>query len=171
MDFLSLNEIKEIANSEAVDIIEVKVRKGVDDLPVICFKSDSAKEIAEFFMFARKANINTIFCYTETYEADFFRLNSSDINHFIDVDIIERETVLTYILDDIEEYNEQFDQHEEGEECNRVLFFYKDHIEHCIVLRKEWVEAILSREQAMFRILADYADELQALEEAWEEDK
>ncbi|HGA0513272.1 TPA: hypothetical protein ACIQMB_005460 [Bacillus pacificus] len=171
MEFLSLNEIKEIASLEGVDIIEAKVRKGVDELPILCFKSDSIKDIANFFMFARKANINTIFCYTETYESDFFRLDSTDINRFIDIDIIERETVLDYILADIEAYNEQFDQYEEGEECNRVLFFYKDRMEHCIVLRKEWLEGVLSKEEAMFRILAEYADELQELEEAWEENE
>lgn len=168
LEFLSLNEIKEVANSEGIDIIEAKVRKGVDELPILCFKSDSIKDIADFFMFARKANINTIFCYTETYESDFFRLDSTDINRFIDVDIIERETVLDYILEDIEVYNEQFEQYEEGEECNRVLFFYKDRMEHCIVLRKEWVERILSREEAIFNILAEYADELKKF---WEQDE
>lgn len=173
LEFLLLSSIKWMAKYEDINILEVKARKGADQLPVVCFKNDTEEDINAFFRFAKKANVGNLFCYTETYESDLLRLDSTDIGRFINVDIIERETVLDYILADINEYNEQFDQyeHEVGRECNHVLFFYKHGIEYCIIFRKEWLEGALSKEEAMFRILAEYADELQELEEAWEEDK
>lgn len=161
--------IKWVAKDADVNLLEVKARKGADELPVICFKSDTQEDINKFFNFAKKSNVGTVFIYTETFESDLVRLDSTDINHFIDIDLIEREAVLDRILEDIEEYNEQFDEYEdeEGKECNHVLFFYKDGIEYCIIIRKEWLQEIPSREEAIFYILVEYADELKKLEVEW----
>lgn len=164
--------IKWVAKDADVNLLEVKARKGADHLPVICFKSDTEEDISKFFNFAKKSNVGTVFIYTETFELDLVRLDSTDINHFIDIDLIERETVLDEILEDIEVYNEQFDEYEdeEGQECNHVLFFYKDGIEYCIIIRKEWLQEIPSRTEAIFYILVEYADELKKLEVEWKQD-
>ncbi|HDR4422890.1 TPA: hypothetical protein QCU60_004332 [Bacillus cereus] len=154
-----------------MEILEIKTRQELDDFPAIVFKNDSVQDVAAFFSFAKKENVHTIFCYTEKFYKDFFSIDKKDMGRFVNVEAIIKNEIFHYILEDIEIYNHNLKRFKEGADCNRVLCFYKDRIEHAIFIREEWMRNIPNKEDAMFDILVNYADDIRILEKAWEQNK
>ncbi|WP_144524485.1 hypothetical protein [Bacillus thuringiensis] len=163
MKFLSLEEIINIAETTDVQVLESIERINLKRLPSVLLKCDSEEDVKAFFVFAKNANVNTVFAYTEEYERSMLCLTTQDLSDLTFIELLEEANVLNDIVNDMGDYNQQFQQYEEGVECNRVLFFYKENIEYSIIIREEWLEAMGDKENAMIEILYNYKDELQEI--------